>query len=47
MSNIKLTKNRILYASKHLYECSNEMVKMRPTNQTDDRSLFQIKEKNH
>ena len=44
-SNIKLLENRKHYVSKHLYECSNGMFKIKSIYQTDDDTLLQIKEK--
>ena len=45
-SNIKITENRKLNVSKHLYECSQGQFKIMPIYQTNDYTLLQIKEKN-
>ena len=42
-SDIELLKNRKLYVSKYLYECSNGGFKIVPIYQTDDNSLLHIK----
>ena len=44
-SNIKITENRKLNVSKHLYECSQGEFKIMPIYQTNHNMLFQIKEK--
>ncbi len=46
-SNIKLSENRKLYVSKHLYEYSKEDFKLMPIYRTDDYTLLQIKKKLH
>ena len=44
-SNIKITENRKLNVSKHLYECSQGEFKIMPVYQTNEYLLLQIKEK--
>ena len=44
-TNIKIPENRKLNVLKHLYECCQGRFKVIPTNQTNDYTLFQIKEK--
>ena len=43
-SNIKLPQNRILFVSKHIYECSKGQFHIMPLYQTDNYSNIQIKE---
>ena len=43
-SNIKLPQNRILFISKHIYECSKRQFHIMPLYQTDNDSNIQIKE---
>ena len=45
-SNIKITRNRKLNVSKHLYKCSQGKFKVKPIFQTKDYTIHQIKEKN-
>ena len=44
-NNIKITENRKLNVSKHLYECSQDEFKIMPVYQTNDYTQLQIKEK--
>ena len=44
-NNIKITENRKLSVSKHLYECSHGELKIMSIYQTNDYTLLQIKEK--
>ena len=44
-SNIKITENKILDVSKHLYECSLGKFKIMLIYQTNGNTLLQIKEK--
>ena len=44
-SNCKITKNRKLNVSKHLYECSQDKFEVMNIYQTNDYTLLQIKEK--
>ena len=44
-SNIKITENRKLNISKHLYECDQGYFKIIPIYQTNNYMLLQIKEK--
>ena len=43
-SNIKLPQNRVLFVSKHIFECSKGNFKVMPIYQTDDYSMITIKE---
>ena len=43
-SNIKIPQNRILFVSKHIYECSNGHFHIMPLYQSDNYSLLTIKE---
>ena len=43
-SNIKLPQNRILFVSKHIYECSKGQFHIMPLYETDNYSNIQIKE---
>ena len=45
-SNIKLPQNRILFVSKHIFECSKGNFRVMPIYQTDDYSMITIKEQN-
>ena len=44
-SNIKVPENRKINPSKHLYEYSNGLFKTMQIYQTDDYTLFRLKEK--
>ena len=43
-SNIKLPQNRILFVSRHIFDCSEGNFKVMPIYQTDDYSMITIKE---
>ena len=43
-SNIKLPQNRVLFVSRHIFDCSEGNFKVMPIYQTDDYSMITIKE---